>query len=474
MSKRNWSRRDFLRAAGVSAAASAVLPLVPRLAAAQEAAPKRLILLQSGNGSVLHKWRDNGDAPALTSGETLPRLAGPILAPLDRHRQEVLLLDGLDLSAIYDGTDGQGTARLNTGHSGASVLWTGVNGGAETTEKGQFPGSPSLDQVVADHIRGATPFHSLQLGILARPRDERGVYSYSTSGGNLAADLNPRVVYDRIFSGVSGGTAAEQERANVRRRRSLALLRGELGRLRDELPRVDQDRLARHLAGVAELESRIDATSGAVCSPGTRPAARETNRTPLLQAHFDLVRNAFACDLTRVASITLTPENVWGNPRNVLGVEGWDASDVHTESHLLRDPSPARAARAANNFAALQSWHAEQLATLIDMLKEVEEPDGSTLFDNTLIVWGMPMSNAGLHSNRNPPFVVAHGSNGPFRTGRYLRWGSYEQPDGNCRCGNAPENESANRLLVSVARSFGLDVNSFGDPRFTGPLAGLV
>jgi hypothetical protein len=85
------------------------------------------------------------------------------------------------------------------------------------------------------------------------------------------------------------------------------------------------------------------------------------------------------------------------------------------------------------------------------------------------------MSHGGLHSSVNPPFVVAQGRNGPWLTGRYLRWGTVdaESPPYNWQSdlGTRPNNE----LLVSICHGMGLDdVDQIGDSRIeTGPLPGL-
>src|SRR5262245_38239085 len=103
---RAWNRRDFLKAAGIGAAA-AVLPFVPEPARAQVTGPKRLLLLTHGNGSVLQRWRDNGSA-RFSNGAALPELAGPILAPLAPFRDRLLLVDGIDLMSIFS-ENGEGT-----------------------------------------------------------------------------------------------------------------------------------------------------------------------------------------------------------------------------------------------------------------------------------------------------------------------------------------------------------------------------
>ena len=482
---KRWNRRDFLRAAGVSAGAAALLPLLPPIGEAQVELPKRLLLIHTGNGSILERWRSNGSGTAFRSGEALPALRGPILAPLDRHRERLLLLDGIDLAACYEDDSASWPPGPNHGHAGASVLWTGINGGGEDFggDAGELPTGPSVDQVIADHIGRETAVGSLQLSTWSRPIDPRGIYSFAEGGVPLPAELDPQAVYDRAFGGGASRDDSARLRDAARRRRTLDLLRGEIGRVRAELPAADRDRLDRHVLGIDSLEARLDAlgSMGAACVVGDRPGPNGRDiaqRLATVEAWKEMIRTAFACDLTRVVSLTLTPENVW-SPLSF--VDGWapGLGEVHNVSHLTTDPDTTVASRAIDSITALQRWHATQLAEILDLLDGVEEAPGTTLLDNTVVVWGMAMSQGGYHTNRNTPFVIAHGTEGPFRTGRYLRWGSYEQPPtGGCsrstRCHQGAGNQASNRLLVSLCHAFGLDgTERFGDPRFTGPLPGL-
>jgi hypothetical protein len=114
----------------------------------------------------------------------------------------------------------------------------------------------------------------------------------------------------------------------------------------------------------------------------------------------------------------------------------------------------------------LANWRAKMLATeLLDKMP----PD---ILDNTLLVWASEMSEGGTHSNRNVPIVMVQGSNfGAFQAGRWLRWGEYD-PISNFYeyTGGVP----MNRLLVSICRAMGLDVDAVGDPSIsTGPLEEL-
>jgi hypothetical protein len=110
----------------------------------------------------------------------------------------------------------------------------------------------------------------------------------------------------------------------------------------------------------------------------------------------------------------------------------------------------------------------------------MQKLDELGVLDSTIIYVTSDMGNPALHSTRNVPTLLAGGANGKLKMGRRLKL----QPD--CPqdlpwCG---ENDAAftpvtnNRLLVTVAQAFGVDIESFGtqpDPKLTtGALSELV
>ena len=100
--------------------------------------------------------------------------------------------------------------------------------------------------------------------------------------------------------------------------------------------------------------------------------------------------------------------------------------------------------------------------------------------DSTLVYASSDMGNPALHSTRNVPTVLGGGLNGKFRMGRRLK-APADCPSSNlaCKPGDAEFTGTANNhLLVSIARAFGVAIDSFGSqPNAAdknGPLAGLT
>src|SRR5690242_3951582 len=79
------SRRRLLGTAALGACAWPFLPLLR--ASAQSLYPKRLLLFYTPHGTVYDAWKPKGTTTDFT--------LGPILAPLERHKAKLVVLDGL-------------------------------------------------------------------------------------------------------------------------------------------------------------------------------------------------------------------------------------------------------------------------------------------------------------------------------------------------------------------------------------------
>lgn len=471
--RRRWSRREFIRAAGIVGGAAALAPWVPSESRAATSGLKRLLLVHTGNGSLLERWRSNGAGEPFANGGAIPELQGPILAPLNAHRERMLLLDGIDLASIFEGPTG-GHKGANKGHSGASVLWTGINGGGEyfPDDAGEYPTGPSVDEIINARIGEGRP--ALQVTTWARPVDPRNVYSFDENGTPLVAEANPQVVFDTLFKdGFPTDDGSALKRKSERRQRTVELLRGELSRLRAQWPAADRDRFDRHVDGLDALEAQI-AALGSVpqCSvgPDARPGIEDhqADIRATADAQIDNIVHALACDRARVVSFALSPENTWNSTGSQLQfLPEWSEdsahkTEVHNVSHYTNlEPEDWSREQAARQMEALNAWHAEKLGQLVDKLT------AAGVMDDTLLVWGTAMSHGGAHSNRNPPFVIVQGSAGPLVTNRYFRWGEFEQPATDvCNgCSNGdPGLESNNNLLITLCHAFGLgDIVEVGE-----------
>jgi hypothetical protein len=112
-----------------------------------------------------------------------------------------------------------------------------------------------------------------------------------------------------------------------------------------------------------------------------------------------------------------------------------------------------------DKLVTIHSWHSEQFKYVLDQLAGVTEADGSTMLENSLLLWGNELGAGNTHTYKDIPWVLAGQAGGDLSTGRFLQYGDLPH----------------NNLLVSVCQLMGMpEVDTFGIPGVcTGPLSGL-
>lgn len=469
MTRTLLDRRTFLAGLGKAAGAAMIgLPLLESMGCQQlteglsresyglEGAPKRIIFMWHPDGTVMDAFRPTSTAGGLE--------LGPILAPLQSHAQDLLVLSGLDLEVRKIARE---TGFPKSGHAcGAGCMLSGTmlqkgdlfTGGGGPSGWG---GGISLDQHIANHIGNATPFRSLELGVQVRKNDVYSRISYQGPAQPLPPENSPYAVFERLFKGIEPGGGdtgpSEQELAELARRQSvLDLVHERYRALSARLGAADRTRLEAHMTAIEELESRLagggsgepTASCGAPALGAPVDFMQTANYPKIGTLQLDLLSMAFACDLTRVATIQWS-RSVNGQTYPWLGIN----KGHHEISHINLTDATAR-----SQMIAINRYYAEQLAYLIDRLKAIPEGDG-TVFDNTVIAWFVGLSNGNSHTTDDLPIVLAGKLGGAFQTGRALSF----------------PGRSNNDLLISLMNAMGIPGDSFGDERAcNGPLAGLA
>lgn len=448
-SGRGLSRRTLLRGA---LGAAIGLPLLdamtgPRRAWADGAGPKRLIIVYTPNGTIpANFWPEGGETDFTLS---------PILEPLARHRDDMLVLGGVSmLSALSGPGDAhqKGTGQALT----ATALLEGSFSGDAGTSAG-WGGGISVDQAYANHLAGQTPLSSLELGVAVQGANVRHRISYREAGQPLPPANDPWAVYQRLF-GQADRPAAEIERERLRRQAVLDAVQADFGQLQRKLGADDRVRVEAHLGAVESVRSRLLADPirfGGTCEPldlGSPIDPMDTDNIPAIGSlQMDLLALAMACDVTRVATLmwTYSTSNA---------VYRWLGDDMREGHHTLAHKGDEDRVKVAQN-TRINAWHAGQLASLVDRLKALPEGDG-TVFDNTVILWTNEQSKGNNHSRNGMPYLLLGSAGGALNTGRYV----------------VQDRESShNQLMVSLLQALGTEATSFGDPEYNdGGLAGLT
>jgi hypothetical protein len=449
-------RRELLAGLG----GLGLLPLTGERLARADAAPRRLIVFYTPNGTIGPEWRPRGGETDFTFGR--------ILAPLAPFRSKLLVLGGVDMALADAGFGSHHTRGIGGLLTGRRILMGNFRSAGPPTAG--WASGVSIDQHIAR--TASTRFRTLELGVRVVDAEVRGRISYLGPNQPVPPMEDPYDVFDRIFAGgrppAAAGPAgpaidARAERLRAQRKSVLDFLGQELAAARAQVGVDDRARIDAHLESVRDIERRllVDGSGpapapAAGCAPPALAPRIDVQTSESLPAvgrlHMDLLAAAFACDLTRVATLQWTHAES-NQTFSFLGVPG----QHHAMSHAGDGDAAAQ-----ESLTRINVFYAEQLAHLLERLAATREGD-RTVLDNTVVLWATEVGKGNNHAHRDLPFLLAGAAGGHFRTGRFI--------DYQARGRSQPHNN----LLVSLANAMGLPDTSFGDPEHcTGPLPDLV
>ncbi len=435
------SRRAFLRGL---LASSIGLPWLESLQSseglAQTENAQRFIVMFSANGTIYDRWVPSG-------GETDFELS-PILAPLEDHRSDLIVVEGL----TQQGGGGDGHQNGIGGMLTGAQLLPGRFAGQSSAPAGWSEG-PSVDQRIADEISRGMPFRSLELGVQTGSADNWGRISYRGRNQPLTPREDPAGLFDDVF-GYALLAPDEREKIRAHQASVLDYVNNEFSALAAEVSASDRQQLEAHLTQLREVERRLDqqATAVSECTLPERPAEVENVNDAYPETGelmLDLMAVALGCGRTNVASLQ------WSRSVSQVRFTWLDIDQTHHElSHL-----PDSDADAQDKLTRINAWYAERYAGLIQRLKAYQLEDG-TLFDQCLMLWSNELGKGNEHSREKAPYVLAGSAGGALKTGRFLHY---------------PEGTPHNNLLVSLLNVMGIEDQTFGRPEWcTGPLDGVV
>jgi hypothetical protein len=138
----------------------------------------------------------------------------PSLKPIEKIKSDVLVLSGLDKKHSHGG-DGHYAKTAN--------FLTGMPV-AKTTGRDVSSGGISVDQLIAEKLAGQTPLPSLELGTepvisgidsnVGYTRLYGSHISWQSANRPVAKEINPRLVYERLFGRKPGMSAESPETYN--------------------------------------------------------------------------------------------------------------------------------------------------------------------------------------------------------------------------------------------------------------------
>ena len=437
-------RRSFLRGLGACVA----LPTFESLGGFNLAAENARVLATTPGGAPLRAaflFFPNGAIP----GSWWPNQPGkdfdlsPTLKPLESLRNRIQLLGGLDQRSAEGGVDGGGDHARGNG-----VFLTGVRIKKSATD---VRAGISIDQAIANEIGHLTRFRSLELSsdaIRTSGACDSGyacAYQYNLSWSSattpVAAESNPRMVFERLFGTGAPGQRLENLRQRRQQQRSiLDFVLEEAKGMNRRLNGSDKDKLDQYLTGIREIEGNIEKAErlGLVIDPAVEtPAGIPQDRGQYVQIMFDMLALAFQTDSTRVATVLLGHD---GDNRSLpeIGI----SEGHHDLSHHFNSEEKIR------KLGEIDAWYTQQLARFLDKLEKLRDVDGQSILHNSMIVYGSGNADGNRHTHTNLPLILAGNGGGQLNPGRYIRHGG----------------KPMTNLFLSVAHKMGIaKLDRFGD-----------
>ena len=410
------SRRTLLRGIGAAVALPALDVMMPNtaraVAEADAALPRRMAYLFFPNGVPTGTWFP----PKVTDDGALVGL-NEWMSPLQPFRDDIVIPTNI-------------WTPMGTGHVEGPVAWL-TEGGYD--ERRVSASGISVDQLAAKHIGDKTLLPSLELSVKGEgffSNDlPRNAVSWNEKGMPLVREIEPRVVFDRMFSRTSGGLSTQTVMDSV-----LADARS----LQKYLSAADRKRLDQYFESVNALEKRIHfaerhttqiARDKALTDTLTVPAPGiPSNHESYIRLMFDLIVLAFQTDATRVCTFMLDHEQSNRYLDFIGNVKGtWHAlSHYQNATGMTEDDDGKTSWESVEQkramYAEVNRWHHRQFAYLLGRMKSIQEPDGRTLLDNSMLVYGSSLGDGHDHGKNHLPTVIAGRAGNTIKTGRQIEF----------------------------------------------------
>jgi hypothetical protein len=344
------------------------------------------------------------------------------------------------------------------GHGAGTATWLTGNG---LDERRMNVGGASADQIAARHIGASTLLPSLELS----SRGEgffsgslvRNAISWRDSKTPVPRDTEPRVVFDRMFRRGAQGASD---------RSILDSVLEDARSLRRKVSKDDHRKIDEYLDSIRSIERRIkfaDENSNkaiadtALADKMIRPPAGIPNdHGEYLRTMFDVISLAFWADATRVCTFMLDHGQSNRYFNFIDGVQGtwhalshWRDASGNTEDDDGKTSWSSVAVK-KKQYNAVVRWHHEQVAYFLGRLKSIREPDGRTLLDNSMILYGSSLSDGHTHDEKNLPLLIAGAGAGTIKTGHQIK---FRRPT------------SMSKLHLSMLRRVGVPMQEFAEAK---------
>lgn len=414
-------RRTFLRATGVVMALPALEALAPRRARGAEAnaVPRRMVCINTPLG--MHP-------PFFFPGKAgRDYELSPYLEVLKDFRDDFTVISGLSHPDVGPSHD-----------SNQSFLTAAPH----PERRAGFKNSISLDQFAAEHVYGETRFATLPLSC------EGAGLAWTKSGAPVPTENWPSSLFAKLFLEGRPDEVQAQARRIADGQSILDAVRGQAKQMEQRLGAGDRDKLDEYFTSVRELERRLAQADAWSKKPkpkvDAKPPVNIQNSADLVgqtRLWFDLIHLALQTDSSRLITLQLLGTS------SVPPIQGVSQGH-HDLSHHGQDPA---------KIAQLKILELEKMKTLRDFLTQLKQTKeaGESLLDRTMVFFSSNLGDAGKHSVKNMPVLLAGGG---FKHGQHLAFDEDRHPP---LC----------NLFVSMLQRMGMAADKFGSSN--GTLTGL-
>jgi hypothetical protein len=444
LTKKHIPRRTFLRGAGITLA----LPLLDSMIPAQTPLSKTAAV---GKTRFTGIFVPHGMAPGywIPEGKVLDAKKLPsIMEPLAPYVDQSVIISGLWSKSAepppgVTGADHWVAAAFLAGEKPKKATGSDIHNGVTI---GQESLLPSLQQAIEDP--GANSSNCGEGYSCAYTNS----ISWAATNLPLPMELNPQVVFERLFGDVQAKTPQERAARREQDRSILDSITGTLAAFKKTLPPSDQLRVDEYADSVREIERRLTIATKATGTMESHegivvPAGVPDSFDEHIKLQFDLQALAYQGDITRVSTL-LYARDLTGRSFPASGTN----TSFHGGSHHAENPDRIL------DYSKINRYHVLCLAYFLGKLKSIPDGDGN-LLDHTLVLYGTNMGDSNQHLHYDVPYILAGGAGGKLKGGRHLHFPTKTVTTAN--------------LLLSVLDVFGVNQDKIGDDS-TGRLAGFA
>lgn len=402
--KKTFPRRTFLRGMGAAISLPMVSAMIPALAApAESKIPLRTGYIYSPNGIIRETWRPT------TRGENFEMTQ--VMKNWEHIREKILVLSNMN----------NGESESVDGHvGGSSMFLTGIEPKKSLSE---LHLGTSVDQYIAQKTGKETPLASLQVCIenaaeLAGQSNAgynsayTNTISWSSPTTPLPMEHRPREIFERLFG--DGGTDPVARKSRIGRQKSiLDFVREDTSRVKRKLGMADNHKLDEFTDALRGVEQRVQMAEQK--SDIELPEMQRPVGIPVHEEHIDLMYDllflAFQTDTTRVFSFMVAREY-----SEMVYTHLGHTDPYHPLTHHRGDPTRKRQA------SEIDVYHAQLFGKFLRKMETAKDADGSSLLDNSMIVYGAGMGEGDVHNQYNVPIALIGGGGGNFKSGRNIEY----------------------------------------------------